>query len=684
MSGATIHTLGPLINHYGIQPEYNAADGSHVTAPINSILAVLEALGADTDGDINDVVRREQERMWSRALEPVVLAWNGQLDDVALRVTASAARGKIDYEIILEHGDVVRGTLPATKRRECSNATFDRTRRVELAATIGRSLPIGYHQLRVRTADGDSNALILAAPARCYSGDRPSEWGVFAPLYALRQSAGQDIGDFKDLEALMRLIGEMDGDLVATLPISASFLRTPFDPSPYAPASRLFWNELFLNVPDAARATRSISDTHAGVADLVDYRASAEAKRAHVEPVAERFFANNEEKSQAFRAFLELYPNARDYAGFRAAGERFSSGWPVWPENARNGYLTPQDYDEAAMHYHLYAQFVAHTQLRALSCDARASGVRLYLDMPLGVHSDSYDVWRNRDLFVTGASAGAPPDPFFTKGQSWGFPPLNPVRLREQQHAYWRQVLRTQLRYAGILRLDHVMALHRLYFVPHGVAAVDGVYVKYPADELYAVLTIESNRHEAVIVGEDLGTVPDEVREAMAARSVKRMFVVQFEATEDLAQPMREIPKDAVASLNTHDMPTFRAFWEARDAAVRQQLGLLDDAGVADACAARSRATRALSTLFGSNETMAANEARAELLRYLAASPADIVLLNLEDLWLEAEPQNVPGTSQERPNWRRRLKHTISEIREDPQVRELLAMVNAARRSREP
>jgi 4-alpha-glucanotransferase len=307
----------------------------------------------------------------------------------------------------------------------------------------------------------------------------------------------------------------------------------------------------------------------------------------------------------------------------------------------------------------------------------------LYLDMPLGVHPDSYDVWRNRDLFITGVSAGAPPDPFFTRGQNWGFPPINPIKMRERHYQYWRKVLQTQLRYAGILRLDHVMSLHRLYLVPNGFEATKGVYIGYPAEEMYAILALESSRHQAVIVGEDLGTVPAEVRKSMDVHGVKRMFVLQFEATDDLDEPIGIPPKNAVASLNTHDMPPFSAYWQALDADLRSELGLLDGDGVREAREQRNKVTTALSRMLAASSRLDAAAARTALLDFLARSDADMLLVNLEDLWLENQPQNTPGTSHERPNWRRRLKYTLEEMRADESVGELLELVEAARRKME-
>jgi 4-alpha-glucanotransferase len=665
--------LAPLIRQFGVQRAYRAASGKNVRSSEEAVRAVLCALGAQTDGDLDALARREHERACSHSMDPVLLAWNSRLAELHMRVSPTAARRPIRYELHLEAGAVSRGIVTAAQRRIVQRSESGRVRTIELAVTINVRVPFGYHELHVQTADGEARTFVISAPRRCYSGVRPREWGVFAPLYALREQRDQALGDLADLASLMQWMAQIQGDFVATLPISAAFLRKPFEPSPYAPASRLFWNEIYLSF--------QTTPTAAADSPLVDYRTAAETTRALLEPEAARFFAADGARSAAFREFLALYPDARDYASFRAAGERFEAGWTEWPERPRSGHLRAADYARAAMQFHLYAQFAAHQQLAAIAAGARADGVRLYLDLPLGVHSDSYDIWRNRDLFVTGASAGAPPDSFFTRGQNWGFPPPHPREMREQRYTYWRKVLQTQLRYAGILRLDHVMALHRLYVIPQGCPATQGVYIRYRADELYAVLTLESLRHQATIVGEDLGTVPAEVRKAMTRHGVKRMFVVQFEATDDEKRPLGRVPGQAVASLNTHDMPPFRAYWEGHDADLRRELELLDDAGVAAVKASRRRTVRGLSRLLGAAAPLAPRSAHDALVQFLARSPADMVLLNLEDLWLESEPQNVPGTSQERPNWRRRLKLTLAELRNDRGVRELLALIEHARRS---
>lgn len=269
----------------------------------------------------------------------------------------------------------------------------------------------------------------------------------------------------------------------------------------------------------------------------------------------------------------------------------------------------------------------------------------LYLDLPLGIHHDGFDSWRWPELFATGVSAGAPPDTFFPGGQDWGFTPLAPSALRASGYRYFRDCLRHHARHAGALRLDHVMALERLFWIPHGFGPDQGVYVRYPLDEMIAVLTLESVRWQTAIIGEDLGTVSRRIRATMGRHDLHRMFVLQFEATPGDEPRRPDVPRSAVASLNTHDMPAFATYWRERE----------------------------------TPERMPAKTALERALEGLAASNARFVIVNLEDLWLETRPQNVPGSPSEH-NWLRRARLTLDEMRSDPDIRRQLEQIAAARR----
>ncbi len=410
-------------------------------------------------------------------------------------------------------------------------------------------------------------------------------------------------------------------------------------------------------------------------------------------------------------------------------GERRGEPWPAWEARLAAGEpraIAPGDYDEEARSYHLYVQFLADAQVRGVAARAREAGTGLYLDLPLGVHRSSYDLWRHRELFARGAAVGAPPDPFFVRGQSWGFPPPHPERQREEGYGYLRAVLGTLFEAAGMLRIDHVMALHRLFWIPDGAEATDGAYVRYPAEELYAILCLESHRHRTVLVGENLGTVPAAVDAALAEHGVSPMWVGQFALTGDPETPFAPPAPDALACLDTHDTPTFPGFLAGHDLARRIERGLLEPEAAEAEREGREAGRRALEEhlLAGGLAENPAPEATPEPLpatsrrgatriaekaaergaergatrmeapppeldpavvsrgatRIVAASPARTVLVNVEDLWGETEPQNEPGTGPERANWRRKAALTLEEMRGDSRVVETLRAVDAARR----
>jgi 4-alpha-glucanotransferase len=407
-------------------------------------------------------------------------------------------------------------------------------------------------------------------------------------------------------------------------------------------------------------------------------------QRRVLEILADHFFREPSERQAALDGYLAENPEAESYARFRAAADRQPGPWPTWPEPLRSGRIAPADYDEQICRRHLYAQWQAAEQFQAAARRARELKLVWYLDYPLGVSGDGYDVWRRPELFVRGASGGAPPDSFFTRGQDWGFPPLHPEAIRRDHYRYLIASLGQHLRYAGALRIDHVMSYYRLYWVPQGMPAKDGVYVRYPMDELFGVLTLESHRHRAEVVGENLGTVPPEVDAALAQHGVDGMYVVQYELQPEPARALRPVPAGSVAGLNTHDMPAFATFWSGLDIDDRMDLGLIDAAAASPQRDTRAAMRVALIKLLESEGLLKDGLTNTESvleasLTLLARSPAAVVLVGLEDLWGETQPQNTPGTLHERANWQRKTKLRFEEFIEFPAVRRILDRVAAAR-----
>jgi len=676
-----LHNLARLHN---VQTVYRDGLGQLREPPLESIILVLRSLGAplETLKDLPSAWRQRRQALWQRAIEPVVIAWQGNPLKVKVRLPYRLAETRAKYHIVLETGERHEGTCqdePATKpeSRDVEGARY-----VARQLIVNAKIPLGYHRLQLQFGDTKLESYLFSAPQRAYApaDTNGKRWGVFCPLYSLWSAQSWGTGNFSDLATLVDYVGELNGNAVATLPMLASFLDEPFDPSPYAPVSRLFWNELFLDVikiPElaecsAARAVCEAADFQKELASvrnaaLVDYRRAMALKRKVLEALLRFLLTQTSERRESFEKFVVTHRRANDYAAFRAKVERERKSWLQWKAPGRDGILSLNDYDESVKLYHLYVQWQCVAQARGLRDKARAHGVALYLDFPLGVNRDGYDVWRERELFVLGANGGAPPDGLFIKGQNWGFPPLHPEVIRRQGYRYYIDCLRHHMASAGMLRIDHVMGWHRTFWVPEGFSAAEGLYVHHREAEFYAILNLESHRHRVQIVGENLGTVPVYVNEALKQHKILGMYVGQFGVNADAEAALDAVPANTVASLNTHDTPTFMGFWSGKDIQDRVALGLIEDGQAQIEQQYRAAQRSALIAFLRARGWLSEDASAATVLQawltFLAREGEAFMLVNLEDLWLEPAPQNVPGTWYERPNWQRKSRFSMEEIR---------------------
>ncbi|HEX6230299.1 MAG TPA: 4-alpha-glucanotransferase [Actinomycetota bacterium] len=658
------------------------------------MIAVLRALGAPIEGpeDVPDALRERREELARRLVEPVVPAWEG-VGSVLLTLPSGRVPEHVRCRLHLEDGSVrswkaeVSSLHPAPAGEGFLRAAGARA--ADLA--LPDPMPFGYHRLEVELGARAGAASVISAPLRAADTLGSGCWGVFAPVYALHRARSWGVGDLSDLAALLEAVRGLEGTLVGTLPLYAAFLKDPAEPSPYSPVSRLFWNELFLDIEalpevraDAAArrlarsagVRRELERLRAG--ELVDHGGVMDVKRRVLEGAARALLSRPSARRDAFEAFGRQRPRLEDYARFRAAGERWGVDWRRWPGPPRDGRLDGSEVDPDAVGYHRYVQWAAEEQLGSLARGA------LYLDLPLGVHPDGYDVWRERDAFAFGVSAGAPPDDFFPLGQDWGFPPPHPERIREQGYAYQIECLRHAMRHAGAMRVDHVMGLHRLYVVPHGDPADRGAYVRHRPEEWYAILSLESHRAGTTVVGEDLGTVPPGVRSSLRRYGVLGSHVLQMEIDPDRAPPLREPPARSLASLNTHDMPPFAAFWRGLDIAQRVAHGLLSEAEAAAERERRARLREAVTAQLRSEGHLRSRrpsdgEVLAACLAALASSPAAAVVVSLEDLLGETRAQNLPGVAAH-PSWRRRTAVPLDEAIGSDGVADRLRLVGSLRR----
>jgi 4-alpha-glucanotransferase len=629
--------LATLAHRMGVYTEY--VDGLYrpVTVEPETLVRVCAALGAPiTRAEDAPEALRALDASEQGLLPPVLVAWDGVMPSIDL-----ADRTVTRAELVLEAG----GVVPMAQE----------------GAGLGAipSLPPGYHALLIEHSGVRERGTVISSPVRAWrrSGSQRS-WGFAAELAALRSSRSRSVGDLRDLESTCRWVGGHGGDLVMVLPLLPTFNAAPAEPSPYSPVSRLFWSELILDLEQDHRPTAA--------RDLLDVsRADGEVRTALSRRTLDGFPGPDRELAR--------------YAGFRGAQARHGRNWREWPAEARAGRLTPTDADPEEERFHLLAQLLARQQLGELRRRLEGDGFRLGLDLAVGVHPDGYDTWSRQELFAEGMSVGAPPDGGFPSGQDWGFLPVHPEISRQEGHRYLAASIAHQMALAGVLRVDHVMAWTRLYWIPHGMGKHEGTYVSYPADELFAVLCLESHRNHCEVAGENLGTVPPEIDEALPRHGIWGMYLAQFEAA---GEGEVSSPADSeIAMVGTHDTPPFSGWIDGTDIGERIQFGLLAPEEEAEVRADRRRAAQRLADHLECPVTDH-REFLERLLVWLGESECPLVVPWIEDLWLEQVGVNLPGTpTSVRPNWQRPMRLLLEELFADPQVERI---VHRLRDSRAP
>jgi 4-alpha-glucanotransferase len=585
-------------------------------------------------------------------------------------------------------------------------------------------LPLGYHRLAIEAGADIAEIALVVAPQSCHLGPAlehgARSWGLTAQLYGLRSRDDWGIGDFSGLARLCRRAGSLGAATVGVNPLHALFAAEPRHESPYSPSSRAWLNYLYIDVTavpgfaedDAARALAPAAAIAAAwEAKLVDYAAVAAVKRPVLEALFRRFRRRRSGALVAdFRAFLSSGGTAlAAFAVFEALHEHFLAAgglfsWHEWPAAMRDpnspevAKFAKQHADRIA--FFQFLQWQADRQLAAAASAGREAGlaIGLYRDLAVGVNPNGAEAWAERGLVAPDATIGAPPDPLSRAGQNWGLAPLNPLALRRRGFAPLIAALRANMRHAGVLRIDHVMSLQRLYWIPAGASAIAGAYVNYPFRDMLRLVALESRRHECAVIGEDLGTVPEGFRDTMQRAGVLSYRVVVFERWGDGSFiPPADYPPLAAATAATHDLATLKGYWLGRDIEWRRRLSLYPDAE-AEATEARERGRdRHLLLDALVREALLEPEQRAELLpegrepvftaalgdailAYLARSRSRLALVQLEDVAGEAEQANLPGTTEAHPNWRRRLSVRLEELLAGPAMARVAAIVAAERR----
>ena len=534
-------------------------------------------------------------------------------------------------------------------------------------------LPVGSYQLHLTDASGfTEQAPLIVAPPRAYGGDFDRGWLLAVQLYGVQSARNWGMGDFSDLETLIKLAGQLGADGVGLNPLHALFDDRPADCSPYSPNSRLFLNALYIDVEKLPEFEPGVlngdGDTIARLraSDIVDYVAVAALKWRALRLAFEKFRARTtvgrQQDFEKFRA--ERAPLLSRFACFEALRHKFNRPWWEWPEQWRQ----PDDAKCAALRegpdrdeieFVEFVQWTADRQLRACRRLAGKLGMKvgLYLDVAVGVQSDGFDAWNEQSAISRHLGVGAPPDPLNLAGQNWGLAGFNAAGLEIQSFEPYREMLRASMRYAGAIRLDHVLGLKRLYLVPHGFTADNGVYVQMPFEALLAATAQESMKHRCVVIGEDLGTVPEGFREKMAEWGIWSYQVMMFERDDDGS--FRDIDRyapNALVTFNTHDLSTYAGWRSFSDLKLKRSLGI--DPGESDE--ARWHALTRLSDMLR-HHAIDRHDLYA-VAGFLARTRSRLLAISLEDLLGVIDQPNIPGTVNEHPNWRLRLPLAIEQI----------------------
>ena len=709
----------------GISLEYRDIWGNLHSVSIQTQLALVRAMGykADTDEDISAAIRQLETREWLRPVEPAAVIKEGAAPEIT--VTLPAGMNSIQWAFTEEGGRETRGTFTCSEPNAFEKTEIDGKHYCRYSLTLDIAPPPGYHSFRIDGADKDASvkaaALVIVVPRKAYVPEALKDerriWGISAQLYSVKSQADWGIGDFGDLKQLIGIWGGLGAGMVGVNPLHAMFPSRPDHYSPYSPSNRLFLNVLYIDVEsvedfqesEAAKQRYNSDEFQARLqrlreGELLDNFEVTGVKMEMFEIIFDNFRERHlDKKTKRAQEFLDYVEReGRElllHCTYDALNEHFADedpkadGWRDWPPE----YQDPGSHEveafakeyEGRILFYQYLQWLADDQLHGAglrSLEMRL-GVGLYEDLAVGSSLKGSEGWANQDTFARGVSIGSPPDDFNLKGQVWMLPPPVAWKMKEAGYRHFISLLRHNMLYSGAIRIDHIMALFRLFWVPDGKDPLEGAYVYYPSEDLMGILALESVRNRCVIIGEDLGTVPPEVPAAMKEYGIFSYRIFFFQQDEKGAYlPPNGYPSHTMVVASTHDLPTLAGYWQGRDLTIRKEYGAYPSEQVwQDQVLWRSRDRAAILVALekeallpegvSSEDPATAPEMTEELInsihKFLARTPSQILIAQVEDIIGWPEQVNLPGTGDARPNWRHRLPVTLEEMRESARVKRL-------------
>ncbi|MEO0459560.1 MAG: 4-alpha-glucanotransferase [Myxococcota bacterium] len=690
----------------GVTREYLGFDQvRRVTRP-SVARTFIESMGREASSAELDRARRAR---WASGVPSTAVARPGVPGIVVWTVPHPELERPTPWVVVTEGGERIEGSIRAGECPKVESGLYDERRVFPLP-----ELPAGYHRLEL----AGTTCLVICAPQ---SSHRPSVleerrvWGVAVQLYALRSERNWGMGDFADLEFLIRHLAGFGADFVGLNPLHALFVNNPAHCSPYSPSTRRWLNPLYIAVDRVPEVIASdsiqtaLSDAgfvqrlvELRASELVDYPAVAAVKDEILRAAFDVFVLERGQRQVAFERWLDTEGDELTtfttwetlQLVFDKQGVHGFSRWPAAYRDPSSPEVASLLREHADLHrYRAYLQWVAAEQLAASATVARDAGmsIGLYTDIAVGAEGEGAERWARPELFGRNASIGAPPDAFNLKGQDWGMPPLVPHAIRGDGFTSFRAALESAMTHSGAIRIDHVMALRRLYWVPAGAGPAEGAYVLYPFDEMLAVLTLESQRHRCLVVGEDLGVVPPEVTEALRGSGSFSYRIFFFEQADGRFKTPAEYLRESLTVASTHDLPTLSGFWAGRDIEVRDRLELWPDADVRTGFIRDRNTQRShlLAALAG--EGLIDDGLDPEQIKtlpqdvmdaihfFIARGKNELMALQLEDVVGQLDQINVPGTVDSHPNWRRKLPISIESLSASEDRARFFRRLNAER-----
>jgi len=722
-----IEKLADLV---GFHSTYVNIFGEQVFVNDGARRSLLNAMGYNLDSEqaLTQSIDELAQKSWRSMLPATHIAKLEACQHVIEISLPENSIEEITWNIVTEANDTLDKNVPLSELTLIDSANFA-GHAFHKYHLILPNLAQGYHQLNLSYGDNNASCHLIYAPKMCYSPQEANSekmWGLAAQLYSLHSESSWGIGDFGDLNQFVQQSASHGVSAIGLNPLHPLYQNNPAHRSPYSPTSRCFLNTIYIDVTKvfnfssckAAQKVYASADFQQRLAfakntDLVDYPAASSLKFEIIELLYQDFVANHlngvKTISPIAKEFQQFKQNGGDdllqLATFEALYEHFRKidfnnyGWPTWPKAYQNSNSAEVKQfvkeNSERIDYFIFCQWLAHQQLStaAQSTKEAEMPIGLYLDLAVGCDGSGVDVWSDPDVYVAGAAVGAPPDAANALGQDWGLTPMNPVALQEKGYLPLIKALRSNMQYAGALRIDHILGLMRQYWVAPGYKANEGIYITFPLADILRIIALESRRNNCVVIGEDLGTVPDGFGEIMASAGLLSYKVLFFERWESGLFLRPELyPAQSMVTVSTHDLPTLAGWWTGRDLQWRQNLNLYpnDEMGNADRQGRVSDRNHLLSALDDMNVidmSHAPQQSPAKMntelsiavQRFMALAPSHVQLIPLEDMLELNEQVNIPGTIDEHPNWLQKLPVSIENFWQTASVMALANAMNIAR-----